>query len=63
MFLSKLIKDPPSGNDKAIDKALKPVKLPISKTFFVLDVLINVWRNCACEIEICNFFWSPRLRL
>ena len=46
-YLSKLIKNPSNGSAKAIDKALKPVKLPISKIFLILEILINVCKNCA----------------
>ena len=40
LFLSKAISLPSWGNAIAIESALNPVKVPISKTFLIFDVLI-----------------------
>ena len=42
--ISKIIL-PSSGNAKAIDNVLKPVKVPISKTFVILEILIIKCKN------------------
>ena len=39
-FLSNAINLPSSGNARAIESALKPVKVPISNTFLMLDIFI-----------------------
>ena len=62
-FLSNAITDPSSGNANDIVSVLKPVKVPISKIFFILEVLTNKCKKWHWEIEICILFISPKLSL
>ena len=69
MLLSKLIKRPSDGRAKAMDKALKPVKLPISKIFLTLEILtsdptVKLWGNSVAIVTASEPFHSaPAINL
>ena len=46
-----------------MDNALKPVKVPISRIFFIFDVLIIKCKKWHWETAICILFISPKVSL